>query len=1103
MKQEMDREQRNAAFRKIALEKLHCAHSRSHKLSSKSLVKLQKLDSLFEDQNRRLKSDTLVKVISEVNKLIAEIAVWTELEHSRIVDPKQLTSLKTIVQSAPLQQSPSDASALYPQKDFTPEERYVHENSSKCRSDSLNAEMDKLLLKEISQIASDYDADKCPAIKNNDNEERLALKYPRKKIDSIDQPAAFKIPEIPSKRSTAPLYWRRDQIFSKPEAAKTYGEYKRQQQMAAAAERQKASTSPIQEDKSGGVFGSSGVRAVKPAFTSIPVDRLLRNEIDVSREVASVVGGKEATTSVTTSSSNNVLDASMHRNENSVRLAHSDKRESHIFTTPKTTSGKAASSSAPQSDVSEHFKNLAEENTREITDKSTTKTDPQKKNQTKKKVYNRELNDIILGAVEYGCNSRRKQENDKLKNVVMQPKGTQESEGHAGNTEKLLNMQKMCKDFRIVLTRIDENDLPIARRTRSKSTDNRSNFALHKPAEDCTMQDDMQSRKARRKSVDSRTQLETSRTSQTLTKGRKNRAKSMWCKRTNHKDTGKRANSFKKKKDVSPIRKLHDNSSNKLTEDEADRDSNMYLSDTEDGAIIIQPLTKKCRKANDNDKVHCQSKFMFNCCLCEYSGSNMVDHYVSKHPDQEVFISRVSPDQADVIRKQPSALHGKCVTLGQVRRSISCICFFCEIVYVLTPNEWIEHIARHTGEFVYCNDSKNMINVNSDIEFSSNHMYAHICDRCNFVQVSSTNMKKHFSTHHSSDHQHVEEYIRFSLVNYHTESEGEHDELLDASICTKLDSDLSCDIVNLPLSVNGVPYDIETTIASQQPASDLCYFQESIVKEEVHFDESLEEDNRFGTERNCNGMSVLQDVGNGDNFDSHSMVSADSGRTIDMPGISNVKPDIATIENDIDGQPNEKEPLNYDSDDSRCTIPMDETYFNERTKIKVEDALDEQIPLSADQSTDNCSGNQSPAIQTAEDRTTSARNAPLIEPHEDESQSATMEIHKTIVCTEAFAIRKIDTNLIYVCLYLGCCSVASNVDKLRQHVETKHAHDKWGGFCHTCCRLVRNTYNSPPLFVVDQLQHFLEQHTESTKTQSQQKIRLRKLPGDLLSGAVE
>ncbi|XP_052870586.1 uncharacterized protein LOC128276159, partial [Anopheles cruzii] len=309
----------------------------------------------------------------------------------------------------------------------------------------------------------------------------------------------------------------------------------------------------------------------------------------------------------------------------------------------------------------------------------------------------------------------------------MQAKCIQETERYAESTQKRLNVQGKYKDLRIVLTRIDENDLPVARRTRSNSMYKQSVWMLHKPAEDCSMQDDMQSRRTRRKSVGSRTQLETITTSQTLTKGRTKRAKSMSCKRT-------RVNSSKKKKDVSSIPKSHCNSPNKLTVDEADRGSSMYLSDTEDGAINMQPLTKKFRKANDNDEVHCQSKFMFNCCLCEYSGSNMVDHYVSKHPDQEVFISRVLPDQADVIRKQPSAVHGKCVVLGKVRRSISCLCLFCEIVYVLTPNEWIEHIARHTGEFGYCNETKTSIKVNSDIEFSSNHMYAHMCDRCNFVQ---------------------------------------------------------------------------------------------------------------------------------------------------------------------------------------------------------------------------------------------------------------------------------------------------------------------------------------------------------------------------------
>ncbi|XP_053679233.1 uncharacterized protein LOC128730225 [Anopheles nili] len=216
----------------------------------------------------------------------------------------------------------------------------------------------------------------------------------------------------------------------------------------------------------------------------------------------------------------------------------------------------------------------------------------------------------------------------------------------------------------------------------------------------------------------------------------------------------------------------------------------MYITDSEtDGEEMHLPepnvQLKQSSQFNIDVNVHCHSDFFTQCCLCNHHGDDMVRHYVYSHPTKTVFISRFTPAQADLIRKDPYGISGRRVIsrFGD-KEAISFRCYFCNWQICETVDKWIHHISTHTGEYRYKCRSCPTVALNpydnishhkhcydpsiviwNNFSFDENHLYAYMCDMCNFVQVHYLSMQNHIKLDHQSIVQEIT-FIRFSLVNF-------------------------------------------------------------------------------------------------------------------------------------------------------------------------------------------------------------------------------------------------------------------------------------------------------------------------------------------------
>lgn len=84
------------------------------------------------------------------------------------------------------------------------------------------------------------------------------------------------------------------------------------------------------------------------------------------------------------------------------------------------------------------------------------------------------------------------------------------------------------------------------------------------------------------------------------------------------------------------------------------------------------------------------------CVVCECKYVRMVSHYKTMHPDCEVFVARLSPGMADVVRSGSIAVERN---YEGATKYLKLICPFCESEKSFTTQYWIQHIRSHTGEY--------------------------------------------------------------------------------------------------------------------------------------------------------------------------------------------------------------------------------------------------------------------------------------------------------------------------------------------------------------------------------------------------------------------
>lgn len=258
---------------------------------------------------------------------------------------------------------------------------------------------------------------------------------------------------------------------------------------------------------------------------------------------------------------------------------------------------------------------------------------------------------------------------------------------------------------------------------------------------------------------------------------------------------------------ISPPKKDEDKNSTQVISDEEGGSSTKQQ--VEDPLLTVAKVvpaapTKGKQKVkestivyNDKKTVHCNSNYSSNCALCSFNGSAIVDHYVYDHKTYEVFVSRVSPKMADIIRSDLFVTSGTLVTVGDNNEEkIRFKCYFCLAPKELGHAEWTDHLSSHTGEYRYrCTSCpvmsrteelgskffheksclKPTLAIYNNIEFEDNHLYGFICDACNYIQIRRVNMERHLKREHPSSDVTCS---RFSILNYKVETKPIVDEEL-------------------------------------------------------------------------------------------------------------------------------------------------------------------------------------------------------------------------------------------------------------------------------------------------------------------------------------
>lgn len=177
--------------------------------------------------------------------------------------------------------------------------------------------------------------------------------------------------------------------------------------------------------------------------------------------------------------------------------------------------------------------------------------------------------------------------------------------------------------------------------------------------------------------------------------------------------------------------------------------------------------------------VQWNSREKLACKLCDFKGRNIINHYRVNHPDDEVFISRLSPEKAKEVIKDGTATDYstvKPIDLWECknrRKKFNFECIFCDTALNDNTENFYDHLTSHTGEFrFYCTSCQyktnsvkslrthlinihclNTNNINVQAEFPAppnyNLIIGYICTECNYTQLTKKSVEKHVNMYHS------------------------------------------------------------------------------------------------------------------------------------------------------------------------------------------------------------------------------------------------------------------------------------------------------------------------------------------------------------------
>lgn len=170
---------------------------------------------------------------------------------------------------------------------------------------------------------------------------------------------------------------------------------------------------------------------------------------------------------------------------------------------------------------------------------------------------------------------------------------------------------------------------------------------------------------------------------------------------------------------------------------------------------------------NTNPDFHIHHELYKNeCILCQCKpNKSIVAHYVNDHPNNEIYVSRLTSDVADAFL-QKQIIRTSVTKRNQ--KSYETICPFCKQFKGQNKGGWIHHLTTHTGEYGYfcpkCNARNAMISkthrcdkggniirmekIAGFIKCDDDNINAFMCKLCNYVQFNKQHIIEHLKVQH-------------------------------------------------------------------------------------------------------------------------------------------------------------------------------------------------------------------------------------------------------------------------------------------------------------------------------------------------------------------
>lgn len=232
---------------------------------------------------------------------------------------------------------------------------------------------------------------------------------------------------------------------------------------------------------------------------------------------------------------------------------------------------------------------------------------------------------------------------------------------------------------------------------------------------------------------------------------------------------------------------------------------------SDDSSLLVPQIStpkKQCDEQpgkNINPEMYLTNpKFTTKCLVCKFHHHNgVISHYVNKHSDIEVYISRPSP-------KMAKRLLNECQEAKVVNRKYMALCYFCETEHTFSPREWFKHMTRHTGEFErYCKkcDYKIVDQVkrtgncdHSDLAVWNKFevktsLDAFICKLCNYTQLKEESLKTHVRSEHEIHHRISNNYKKVALLQGFRKRAGvEKADISDTASSSERDEPVNSDV---------------------------------------------------------------------------------------------------------------------------------------------------------------------------------------------------------------------------------------------------------------------------------------------------------------------